>query len=83
MFPTLVDKLEPQQIRFMRKSLMWNQEQFASFIGITRAVVSNWERGESYPNKENVEKLIYMGYLISAGRLRIWQVDPWLLRAMM
>ena len=43
-----------KRIRTKRKDLYLNQQQVADHVGVDRASVSNWERDENYPTRENL-----------------------------
>ena len=47
----------PQIISSRRKELQLTQEQVAQFIGVSRAAVSKWEQGQSYPDIVLLPKL--------------------------
>lgn len=47
----------PQIITNRRKQLQLTQEQVAQFIGVSRAAVSKWEQGQSYPDIVLLPKL--------------------------
>lgn len=47
----------PQIITNRRKELQLTQEQVAQFIGVSRAAVSKWEQGQSYPDIVLLPKL--------------------------
>lgn len=39
------ERLEPVEIRFLRKTLGWSASDFARYMGVTRESVSRWENG--------------------------------------
>ena len=41
-------------IKEMRKKLHLSQAEFAEAVGVTMRTVGSWERGESFPNAEQV-----------------------------
>lgn len=41
-------------IKEMRKELHLSQAEFAEAVGVTMRTVGSWERGESFPNAEQV-----------------------------
>ena len=47
----------PQIITNRRKELQLTQEQVAQFVGVSRAAVSKWEQGQSYPDIVLLPKL--------------------------
>lgn len=46
-----------EQIRKIRKSLGWSQEELASRLNISRQSVSRWEDGSVSPNASNIAEL--------------------------
>jgi DNA-binding transcriptional regulator YiaG len=53
-------RLEPDQIRAIRKEAGLSQKEMAERIGVSVNSISNWETGRSYPRRGSVEKLLGM-----------------------
>lgn len=47
----------PATLLFIRKSLKMTQEALSQKCGISRDMVSDWERGKHKPSKRNIKKL--------------------------
>ncbi len=44
----------PENLYRLRKSAGLSQEEFADRLGVSRQAISKWERGEAYPDTENL-----------------------------
>ena len=51
------------RIRILRKSKDWTQEEMASRLGVTRASVSQWERGET----ANIKNITFLTLVRELG----------------
>lgn len=50
-------KFNPETLRFIRKSRKMTQAQLAEKCGVSRDMISHWERGKHTPAKRNLKKL--------------------------
>ena len=47
----------PERIRALRKAQKWTQIKVAEKVNVSAQVVSNWERGYSFPDHEDIRRL--------------------------
>lgn len=52
----MMDKM-PEQIRRLRKEKGWSQEHLATLLNVSRAKISNWERGETDPDLHSIARM--------------------------
>lgn len=54
---TIELKFEADKLRKKRRELEISQEELGKTVGVTRACIANWEKGETQPSLDHVGKL--------------------------
>lgn len=67
--------LSPDEIKFIRSELGWKSLELAAAVGISRPVLSSWEKGNAY-QEERSDRLIRLIYL---SRFNLDQVPNFIL----
>lgn len=57
---TTIEKLSPRQIAALRKRAGVSQAVFASYLNVTKGLVSKWERGEKQPQGPSLKLLAHV-----------------------
>lgn len=57
-----------EETKKIRLTMGLKQDEFAKAVGVSRATVSNWERGFVVPDPDNIKKLIEF---CKANKIRI------------